>query len=166
MEQFQEAGNVLHKMGTVRPFSRYWHSWNGSWSMRPSKSTLRASWELQVPRSTVQKILHPQLKLHAYKVQIVQTTEPDDRRHRNEFAVDMLRVDRIDNDDGLTDSAISRDQSIFQECGTVHRHDCRILGFRVPICSSRIRTRQLQVECVVRSFSSWGGWTRLLSFNK
>lgn len=63
-----------------------------------------------------QKILHPQLKLHAYKIQIIQTTEPDDGGHRKEFTMDMLSVDRIDNDDDLIDRAISRDQSNFQEC--------------------------------------------------
>ena len=44
----------------------------------PGKSTRRASNELHVPYSTVVKILHKRLKLCAYKVQIVQSLQPDD----------------------------------------------------------------------------------------
>ena len=43
----------------------------------PGKSTCHASNELRVPQSTVVKILHKRLKLYAYKVQIVQSLQPD-----------------------------------------------------------------------------------------
>jgi hypothetical protein len=43
-----------------------------------TKSIFRASLELNIPRSTVHKVLHKRLRLHAYKVQIVQTLEPND----------------------------------------------------------------------------------------
>jgi hypothetical protein len=44
----------------------------------PGKSTRRASNKLHVPQSTVVKILHKQLKLYAYKVQIVQSLQQND----------------------------------------------------------------------------------------
>jgi hypothetical protein len=73
----------------------------------PSKSTRRASRELQVPRATAQKILHRRLKLHSYKIQIVQALEPNEGRDRKEFAMDML--DRIDNDNGFLERVIFSD---------------------------------------------------------
>jgi hypothetical protein len=42
----------------------------------PRKSTRRASHELHISRSTVVKMLHKQLCLCAYKVQLVQALEP------------------------------------------------------------------------------------------
>ena len=44
----------------------------------PGKSMRHASNKFRVPQSTVVKILHKQLKLYAYKVQIVQSLQPDD----------------------------------------------------------------------------------------
>ncbi|KFM69899.1 hypothetical protein X975_24157, partial [Stegodyphus mimosarum] len=37
------------------------------------------------------KVIKRNVKLHAYKVQIVQVLEPDDRPRRMAFATDMLR---------------------------------------------------------------------------
>jgi hypothetical protein len=74
----------------------------------------------------VQKILHRQLKLHAYKIQIVQELEPNDGRRRKEFAMDML--DRIDNDNGFLDRVIFSDESTFHVCGIINRHNGRIWG--------------------------------------
>ena len=57
----------------------------------PLMSIRRASLELQVPRSTVQKVLHTLLKMFPYKVQIVQALLPQDKPKRMAFAVNMLR---------------------------------------------------------------------------
>ena len=58
------------------------------------KSTYLASNELRVPKSKVVKILHKRLKLYAYKVQIVQTLQPDEGPRRASVATEILR--RID----------------------------------------------------------------------
>ena len=62
----------------------------------PGKSMRHASNKFRVPQSTVVKILHKQLKLYAYKVQIVQSLQPDDGLRRASFATEILR--RIDED--------------------------------------------------------------------
>jgi hypothetical protein len=82
LEQFQEAGSVLHKRGAGRPsvHADTVEMVREAFQRSPSKSTRRASRERQIPRSTVQKILHRRLKLHAYKIQIVQALEPDNGR--------------------------------------------------------------------------------------
>ncbi|KAJ4447239.1 hypothetical protein ANN_09243 [Periplaneta americana] len=52
----------------------------------PRKSLRRASRELQVPKSTLQRIVHKRLKLYSYKVQLMQRLEPDDKPKRMKFA--------------------------------------------------------------------------------
>ena len=64
----------------------------------PRKSIRVASNELAIPRSTVHKVLHKRLRLHAYKLQIVQALKPDDRPRRAAFAEEILQ--RIDDDNG------------------------------------------------------------------
>jgi hypothetical protein len=128
LEHIQETASVLHKIGagwpsveadTVQMVHEVFQS-------SPPKSIRRASRELQVSRSTVQKILHRRLKLHAYKIQIVQELEADDGRHRKQFAVGMLTS--INHDNGFLDRVIFSDESTFHVCGMVNRHNCRIWG--------------------------------------
>ena len=54
----------------------------------PRKSIRVASNELAIPRSPVFKVLHKRLRLHAYKLQIVQALKPDDHLRRPGFADD------------------------------------------------------------------------------
>ncbi|KAJ4427521.1 hypothetical protein ANN_25169 [Periplaneta americana] len=67
---------------------------------RPRKSLRRALRELQVPKSTFQRIVHKRLKLYAYRVQLMQLLEPGDEPKRVEFANTML--DRLGADPHLT----------------------------------------------------------------
>ena len=55
----------------------------------PGKSTRHASNELRVPQSTVVMVSHKRLKLYAYKVQIVQSLQPDDGPRRASFATEI-----------------------------------------------------------------------------
>lgn len=64
----------------------------------PQKSTRQASRELQVPKSTVHKLVRKCLKLYVSKVQIVQALQPDDHPKRKQFAKDMLNHLNEDND--------------------------------------------------------------------
>jgi hypothetical protein len=65
------------------------------------KSTHGNTRELQIPRSTVHKVLHSGLKLHVYKIQMVQALQPDDGPHQD-FAMEML--DHTSNDTGFLDN--------------------------------------------------------------
>lgn len=64
----------------------------------PQKSTRQASRELQVPKSTVHKLVRKCLKLYVSKVQIVQALQPDDHPKHKQFAKDMLNHLNEDND--------------------------------------------------------------------
>ena len=70
----------------------------------PRKSIRFASNELGIPRSTVHKILHKQLQLHAYKLQIFQALKPDDQSRQAAFAEEILQ--RIDDDNDYLNSMV------------------------------------------------------------
>ena len=49
----------------------------------PMKSIRTAARQLELPRSTVHKILHKNLRLYAYKVQMLQALQPNDMQDEN-----------------------------------------------------------------------------------
>ena len=96
----------------------------------PGKSTRRVSNELRVPQSTVVKILHKRLKLYAYKVQIVQSLQPDDGPRRASFATEILN--RIDEDNDYLKRVCFSDEATFHISCVVNRHNVRIWGSENP----------------------------------
>ena len=68
----------------------------------PRKSIHVPSNELAIPQSTVHKVLHKQLQLYAYNLQIVQALKPDDHPHQAAFAEEILQ--RIDDDNDYLNS--------------------------------------------------------------
>ncbi|KAJ4446658.1 hypothetical protein ANN_13355 [Periplaneta americana] len=77
----------------------------------PRKSLIGSSRELQVPKSTLQRIVHKHLKLYAYKVQLMQRLEPDDKPKRVEFANTML--DRHGADPDFMSKIFFSDEATF-----------------------------------------------------
>ena len=96
----------------------------------PRKSVRVASNELAIPRSTVHKVLHKRLRLHAYKLQIVQALKPDDRPRRAAFAEKILQ--RIGDDNGYLNSVCFSDEATFHVSGKVNKHNIRIWGSQNP----------------------------------
>ena len=58
----------------------------------PMKSIRTAARQLELPRSTVHKVRHKNLRLYAYKVQMLQEIQPNDMLRRKDFAVNMSFV--------------------------------------------------------------------------
>uniref|UniRef100_T1JF30 HTH psq-type domain-containing protein n=1 Tax=Strigamia maritima TaxID=126957 RepID=T1JF30_STRMM len=56
----------------------------------PRTSLRRASLQLNIPLSTLQRIIHKKLNYHAYKLQVVQNLLPTDRPQQREFGMTML----------------------------------------------------------------------------
>lgn len=54
-----------------------------------SKSIRQASKEVQVPSTTLYRVLCNRLQLFGYNVQIVQELKPDDMLHRRNFTTDI-----------------------------------------------------------------------------
>ena len=59
------------------------------------KSIYTAARQLELPCSTVHKVLHKNLRLYAYKVQMLQALQPNDMPRQKEFAVNMCFVQLI-----------------------------------------------------------------------
>ena len=77
----------------------------------PRKSILVVSNELAILRSTVCKVLHKRLRLHAYNLQIVQALKPDNHLRRAAFAEKILQ--HIDDDYDYLNSVVFSDEATF-----------------------------------------------------
>ncbi|KFM68878.1 hypothetical protein X975_02434, partial [Stegodyphus mimosarum] len=92
----------------------------------PRRSVRSAARELDMPISTVYKVIKKILRLCAYKVQIIQILEPDDRPRRMAFATDMLR--RIEDDAEFLKCIMFSDEASFHLSAIVNRHNVCIWG--------------------------------------
>ena len=85
----------------------------------PRKSIRVASNELAIPRSTVHKVLHKRLRLHAYK--LFNYLKPDDRPRRAAFAEEILH--RIDDDNDCLKCVVFSDEASFHVSEKVNKHN-------------------------------------------
>ena len=83
-----------------------------------------ASTQLQILRSIIHKVLRKNLRLYAYKVQLLQDLKSEDKPRRKEFAVTML--DRLDSDPGFLKHVCFGDESTFHFSGLLNRYSLRI----------------------------------------
>ncbi|XP_071037890.1 uncharacterized protein [Parasteatoda tepidariorum] len=114
----------------------------------PRRSVRSAARELDMPISTLYKVIKKQLRLHAYKVQIVQGLEPDDRPRRMAFATDM--VGRIEDDADFLKHIMFSDEASFHVSGIVNRHNVRIYGdLKTPMNTVRHKGIPQRLMCGV-----------------
>ena len=73
-KNFMETGSILDRKRSGRPSidEETVDAVRVAFHRSPRKSIRVASNKLAIPRSTVHKVLHKRLRLHAYKLQIVQ----------------------------------------------------------------------------------------------
>ena len=90
----------------------------------PMKSIRTAARQLELPRSTVYKVLHKNLRLYAYKVQMLQALQPNDMPRRKEFAMNMLQ--QISADEAFLKRVCFSDEAIFYVSGKLNKHNVRI----------------------------------------
>ena len=94
-----------------RPFEENIERVRQAFQRSPMKSIRTAARQLELPRSTVHKVLHKNLRLYAYKVQMLQALQPNDMPRRKEFAVNMLQ--RISDDEAFLKRACFNDAATF-----------------------------------------------------
>ena len=123
---------MLQRKGAGRPqiLEEEIESVRVAYTRSSRKSIRRASTQLQIPRSTIHKVLHRNLPLYAYKVQLLQALKPEDKPLRKEFAVTML--DRLDSDPAFLKRVHLSDESTFHVSGLINRHNSRIWGSQNP----------------------------------
>ena len=93
---------------------------------RSMKSIRTAARQLELPCSTVHKVLNKNLRLYAYKVQILQALQPNDMPRQKEFAVNMLQ--RISEDEAFLKRVCFSDEATFHVSGKLNKHNVRIWG--------------------------------------
>ncbi|KAJ4444703.1 hypothetical protein ANN_06500 [Periplaneta americana] len=106
------SGLVFKKHGGGRRISdKMIANVQAAYERNPHKSLRRASWELQIPKSTLQRIVPKRLKLYTYQVQLMQRLEPDDKPKQVEFANTML--DRLGTDPDFMSKIFFLDEATF-----------------------------------------------------
>ena len=90
------------------------------------KSIRTAARQLELPRSTVHKVLHKNLRLYVYKVQMLQALQPNDMPRQKEFAVNMLQ--RISEDEAFLKRVCFSDEATFYVSGKLNKHNVKIWG--------------------------------------
>lgn len=131
-DKFNESGSVGDRPRPGRPKvnDNIIEEVRQAYERSPCKSVRKASSELDIPKSTMHKILRKRLFLYPYKLQMVHALRQDDRRLRVAFAEEMLR--RIDDDDDYLKRVCFSDEATFHTSGHVNRHNVRIWGSTSP----------------------------------
>lgn len=123
IEKFEKTGSTLNQPRSGRPRTsrdpENVERVRASVREQPSLSTRKRSSVLNVPRTSLNRILHKDLRLHPYKIQIVQALMPQDPGTRLQFANEMIEK--------FTSYAniFFSDEAHFHLNGDVNRQNCR-----------------------------------------
>ena len=98
----------------------------------PRKSICVASNELAIPGSTVYKVLHKRLRIHANKLQIVQALKLDDHPRQAAFAEEVLQC--IDDNNDYLNSMVFFDKATFNAVN-VRRVSSKLISKFTLYCS-------------------------------
>ena len=97
---------------------------------QPSTSTRHRSQQLDISRTSLMRILHKDLVLKQYKVQLVQQLKPTD--HLNRLRSANWAQDCLAEDDEFYRKIIFSDEAHFHFGGYVNKQNCRIWGTENP----------------------------------
>ena len=89
----------------------------------------RASRELQMSQSSVWRILRKRLRVKGYRLQVLQTLNPQDHNLHLRFCLDFQQRLR---EDGFAEKLVFSDEAMFHVCGKVNRHNVHIWGTENP----------------------------------
>lgn len=113
----------------------------------PDLSISRRSLELGIPRTTLHRILHKDLGLKAYKVQLTQQLMPTDHQQRRVFAEWVIEMHQANQE--FHRQIIMSDEAHFNLGGHVNKQNCRIWGSENPrkIIEKPIHPQRVTVWC-------------------
>ena len=119
-KKFMETGRVFdaRRSGRPRTSEENIKHIRQAFQCSPMKFIRTAARQLDVPHATVHKVLHKNLRLFAYKVQMLQTLQPNNMPRRKEFAVNMLQ--RISEDEAFLKRVCFSDEATFHVSGKLN----------------------------------------------
>lgn len=118
----------------------------------PRQSIPRRAQELGLSSTSTWRILHKDLGLHPYKVQLTQELKPNDHRQRRAFAEWALEQLEVDPDFGR--KIMFSDEAHFWLSGFVNKQNCRIWSDENP---QEIHQVPLHPEKVTVWCALWSG---------
>ena len=124
-----ETGSVLDavRSGQPRTSAEKIERIRQVFSRSPIKFICTAARELELPPTqTAHKVLHKRLQLYAYKVQMLQRLQPNDKPKQKEFADNMLQ--QISEDEEFLKRICFSDKATFHVSGKLNKHKVRIWG--------------------------------------
>ena len=127
-KNFMETGSILDRKRLGRPSidEEIVDAVHVAFHRSPRKSIRVVSNELAIPRSTFHKVLRKRLRLHAYKLQIVQALKPDDHPRRAAFAEEILQ--RIDDDSDYLNNVVFSAEAAFMYPSSFLNLRCTAVG--------------------------------------
>ncbi len=134
VHKFQETGSVADVKSSVRV--RTGRSAENiavvleSVDESPSTSTRHRAQQLNLPRTTLRRILTKDLNMHAYKIQLTHELKPLDHFKRRTFADWMHEQTQLD--DNFSKKIIFSDEAHFYLSGYVNKQNCRIWADENP----------------------------------
>ena len=130
MKKFEETGSVHNKPPSGRPktarSAENIAAVLESNANDPSTSTPRGSQELGIAQTSLWRILHKDLHLHAYKIQLTQELKERDHLQCRNFVNWML--EQRATDPQFSHKIIFSDEAHFTLNGNVNKQNCRIWG--------------------------------------
>jgi hypothetical protein len=134
IKKFEETGSITDSKLAVRHCTGL--SLNNiaavseSVAESPGTSLRHHSQQLDVPRSTMQRILMKDLHLHAYKIQLTQELKRTDHVQCREFVNWVLENQNVGGN--FSKKIIFSDEANFQLDGYVNTQNCWIWGVENP----------------------------------
>jgi hypothetical protein len=122
----------------------------------PQRSTRRHSQSLNLSTRTVRRILHNDLQLFPYKVQIVQQLLPNDFGTRIKFCNRFQQL--LHENHEFMSNLLMSDEAHFHLCGVVNKQNYRFWASEKPsfLHKTPLRSAKVTVWCGVTSFGILG----------
>jgi Helix-turn-helix domain (DUF4817) len=146
IRKFETTGSVTNVKGTGRPRSARTEEniavVRNSVSTSPGKSVRRRAQQLNLSPSSLHQILSKDLKMHAYKIQLIQELKPADHGKRHRFAQWVMA--RQTENENFTKKIFFSDEAHFHLSGYVNKQNCRIWGNENPRVSAEHQMHPLR----------------------
>ncbi len=115
----------------------------------PEVSIRTAERELNIPRSTIQRVPRRILRMFPYKISFLQQLLPNDYQSRLEFAQHFRHEMR--NDPGYISRIVYSDECLFHNNGVVNKHNARVWGTANPqmVIEVPLRSEKVMVWCAM-----------------